>query len=110
MDVDKIECESCGSHLSFSLLPSWSPTEGLAIQFNFLFLSCFSIPFFSPFSKEENLLVSEPFRGTIKKTKTVTWQNFQVIELKAAGSLEDRRSSYQRKKRKGGEGGGGKDS
>lgn len=27
VDMDKIECESCGAHLIFSALASWSPTE-----------------------------------------------------------------------------------
>uniref|UniRef100_A0A0E0D7V5 C3HC-type domain-containing protein n=1 Tax=Oryza meridionalis TaxID=40149 RepID=A0A0E0D7V5_9ORYZ len=29
VDVDKIECESCGAHLIFSTLTSWSPAEEL---------------------------------------------------------------------------------
>lgn len=28
VDVDKIECESCGAYLSFALIPSWTPSEG----------------------------------------------------------------------------------
>lgn len=28
VDVDKIECESCGAYLSFVFLPSWAPAEG----------------------------------------------------------------------------------
>ncbi|KAG2684716.1 hypothetical protein I3760_10G087800 [Carya illinoinensis] len=27
VDVDKIECESCGAYLSFALIPSWTPSE-----------------------------------------------------------------------------------
>jgi hypothetical protein len=29
VDIDKIECESCGAHLIFSVLTSWSPAEGM---------------------------------------------------------------------------------
>ena len=28
VDVDKIECESCGASLSFELLQSWTSAEG----------------------------------------------------------------------------------
>jgi len=29
IDLDKIECESCGAHLIFNALMSWSPVEGM---------------------------------------------------------------------------------
>jgi hypothetical protein len=29
IDMDKIECESCGAHLIFTALTSWSPAEGM---------------------------------------------------------------------------------
>lgn len=28
--VDKIECDSCGAHLIFTALTSWSPAEGMS--------------------------------------------------------------------------------
>jgi hypothetical protein len=30
IDIDKIECESCGAHLIFTALASWSPAEGMS--------------------------------------------------------------------------------
>ena len=43
VDMDKIECESCGAHLIFSVLTSWSPAEGMfffeKMQKNLRFIS-----------------------------------------------------------------------
>lgn len=37
IDMDKIECESCGAHLIFTALTSWSPAEGM-LEVNKFFL------------------------------------------------------------------------
>lgn len=36
LDVDKIECESCGANLQFVLSASWTPTEGGFCKFSLL--------------------------------------------------------------------------
>lgn len=42
VDLDKIECESCGAHLIFNALTSWSPVEGMFCLDTLLFCDRFT--------------------------------------------------------------------
>lgn len=42
VDMDKIECESCGTHLIFNALTSWSPVEGMFCLDTLLFSDKFT--------------------------------------------------------------------
>lgn len=60
IDVDKIECESCGAHLIFTALTSWSPAEGmLSTKFPLCFFMLSYLVFLTMFDARMSLLTVE---------------------------------------------------